>query len=67
MSHIEHWIEERRKSKLEKSLLPLSYLLFSKYLSFKLSEILIRKIQKLTKFLHICKIVLKEINKRVLI
>ena len=62
-----HWIEERRKSKLEKSLLTLSYLLFSKYLSFKLSEILIRKIQKLTKFLYLYKIVLKEINKSVLI
>ena len=61
------WIEERRKSKLEKSLLTLSYLLFSKYLSFKLSEILIRKIQKLTKFLYLNRIVLKEINKKVLI
>ena len=67
MSYIEHWIEERRKSKLEKSLLSLSYLLFSKYLSFKLSEILIRKIQKLTKFLYLYMIVLKEINKSVLI
>lgn len=52
-----HLIEELRKSKLEKYLKTLSYLLFSKYLSFKLSEILIRKIQKLTMFLHICKIV----------
>ena len=33
-------------------LIPLPYLLFSKYLSFKLSEILIRKIQKLTKFIE---------------
>jgi len=61
------WIEEPRKGKLEKSLLTLSYLLFSKYLSFKLSEILIRKIQKLTKFLYLYMIVLKEINKSVLI
>ena len=62
-----HLIEELRKSKLEKYLKTLSYLLFSKYLSFKLSEILIRKIQKLTKFLYLNRIVLKEINKSVLI